>query len=663
MSVERMKTVGVIGRIADMDRICRAIVLDGSMHMLNALSELNSNYFKLSASEENIEAIEESTQLSPYSGSRDFAKDEEMIKSLYSIFDFTPALYEGSIGFNHDYGKLMEEIQGEYHSVKELWDEIEDKKILVEEKKGYIKNLNYLKNLNMEVGQLVNLKYLKFRLLIVSRENYGRLKGNYENIPSSILRIATEDDNVIVMSVAPKSFDEEIERLFISLNYQELKLPSGYLGTAQDIIEKIQSEIKTILNEIKDMKSSVQKLKGDIGPIIKKAYSVMELEKKVEKIKKEGAAGKKLFFLFGYVPKSRVKILQKELWDNFGSNIILIIDDAKIKETAKVPPTKFKNNWVIRPFEALIRMYGLPSYDEVDPTVFFGLSYMLLFGAMFGDLGQGLIILLAGLYLTYKKRRVNLGGVLSRLGGSSMIFGLLYGSVFGKEDLIPAILIRPMANINTVLIWAIVLGVILMTISFIYSLINNWKKQNVEEGLLGREGLVGFIFFWTLILAVANSQLSFVKIPLKLFVIVMVILLLLNVFKQPISNKLKGSKKLYNEGAVDYYTEAGFGVVETLLSFLSNTISFIRVGAFALNHAGLYLAFETMAEMSNSGMASILILVLGNAIIIGLEGLIVFIQGLRLEYYELFSRYYSGEGVEYTPVRLNYSNSLREEIF
>lgn len=663
MAVEKMKTVGIVGRIDDMDRICRSVVLNGSMHMLNALSEINSNYFKLSASEEHIEAIEESIQIEPYSKTRDFAKDEEMIKSLYDIFDFKPAIYVSSIGIEHDYGKMIKEIEEEYRSIKELWDEIEDKKKQVEEKKTYIKNLNYMKNLNMDIGELINLKFLKFSLLRVSRENYGRLKGNYENIPSLILRLTAADDNVVVMSAAPKSFDEEIERLFTSLNYQHLKLPTGYSGAAVEIIEKLKVEIKAILDEIKGLKDSIQKRKGDMGPVIKKAYAAMELEKKVEKVKKEGAMGKKLFFLFGYVPKSRVKGLQKELWDSFGSDIILVIDDAESEEEAKAPPTKFKNNWVIRPFEALIRMYGLPSYNEIDPTIFFGLSYMLLFGAMFGDLGQGLVILLAGLYLTYKKKRVNLGGVLSRLGGSSMIFGLLYGSVFGNEHLIPALFIRPMANINTMLILAIALGVILMTISFIYSLINNWNKHNLEEGLLGREGLVGFLFFMTLILAVANSQLGFIDMPIKFFIMIMAVLLLLNVFKQPIANMLKGSKKLYDESVVDYYTEAGFGVVETLLSFLSNTISFIRVGAFALNHAGLYLAFETMAEMISSGIGGILILVLGNAVIIGLEGLIVFIQGLRLEYYELFSRYYSGEGVEYTPVRLNYSNSLKEEMF
>ena len=253
MAVERMKTMGIIGRISDMDKICRAVVLNGSVHLLNALSEINSNYFKITASEENIEAIEESAQLSPYSGSKSFDEDEEVIKSLYGIFDFKPVLYSGLLGIEHDYGHMMEEIKSHYHSIKDLWTKIEDKKRLVEEKKSYIKNLSYMRNIDMNVGDLLNLRYLRLRLFIVTRENYGRLKGNYENIPSLILRLATQEDSVTVLSVAPRSFDEEIERLFISLNYQELRLPEGYTGSAQEIIDKLNMEIK-ILAEIRQMK-------------------------------------------------------------------------------------------------------------------------------------------------------------------------------------------------------------------------------------------------------------------------------------------------------------------------------------------------------------------------------------------------------------------------
>ncbi|HRS21002.1 MAG TPA: V-type ATPase 116kDa subunit family protein, partial [Clostridia bacterium] len=279
-------------------------------------------------------------------------------------------------------------------------------------------------------------------------------------------------------------------------------------------------------------------------------------------------------------------------------------------------------------------------------------SYMLMFGAMFGDLGQGLIVLLAGLFIGYRTANKSFGGILTRLGASSMIFGALYGSVFGSEELIGALLIRPMANINTMLVSAIVLGIILITISYIYSLLNHYSSGNIEEGLFGREGLAGFLFFLTLILGALGKATGKLTVGIGLPLGAMVVLLLVMVFKQPLSGLLTG-RRLYEESPGDYYIEAGFGVIETVLSVASNIISFIRVGAFALNHVGLYIAFATMAEMLNSKAGGIMVLIIGNIFIIGLEGLIVFIQSLRLEYYELFSKYYSGYGVEYKPAGLS----------
>lgn len=131
-------------------------------------------------------------------------------------------------------------------------------------------------------------------------------------------------------------------------------------------------------------------------------------------------------------------------------------------------------------------------------------------------------------------------------------------------------------------------------------------------------------------------------------------------FKKPLTALLFRQPAVYHEGKKEYYIEGGFDLVETLLSLLSNTISFIRVGAFALNHVGLFLAFTTMANLSNNRAIGAVILIAGNIIIIGLEGLIVFIQGLRLEYYELFSKYYTGDGIAYSPFKLNLETEERK---
>jgi V/A-type H+-transporting ATPase subunit I len=321
------------------------------------------------------------------------------------------------------------------------------------------------------------------------------------------------------------------------------------------------------------------------------------------------------------------------------------------------PPTKLRNNWFTQPFESIVNMYGTPSYNELDPTSFVAISYIIMFGFMFADVGQGFVFLLAGLIMKYKKSRPNLGGVLSRIGASSMIFGCLFGSVFGNEEVIKPLLIRPMENINQILASGIVLGIIFTSIGFIFSLINAFKRKDLEEGIFGKNGLAGMLFYWIALYTVFNmyTKRPFV-LPLGFIKITLIVLLALIVVKEPISNLILKRKPLYKEGTGDYYVESGFGLLETLLSMLSNTISFIRIGAFALNHVGLFVAFATVANMVKSTSASIGVLILGNIIIIGLEGLIVFIQGLRLEYYELFSKYYNGDGQEYNPIRLHYSN-------
>ncbi|MDF5581233.1 V-type ATPase 116kDa subunit family protein, partial [Vibrio parahaemolyticus] len=157
------------------------------------------------------------------------------------------------------------------------------------------------------------------------------------------------------------------------------------------------------------------------------------------------------------------------------------------KDEISNAPTKLKNNWLFKPFEMLVKMYGTPAYNELDPTPFLSLSYMFLFGMMFGDLGQGFVILLAGLLVGRKSK--TFGGLLTRLGASSMVFGTLYGAVFGFETIIPALLIRPFENINTMLIIAIGVGVTLLIIAYIHGIINAFKRKDIEEAVFGNKGI------------------------------------------------------------------------------------------------------------------------------------------------------------------------------
>ena len=650
MAVEKMKIVSIIGKLKDLDRTSRLVVMNGSTHVLNALSELSTNSLNLSASQEHMQTLHELAHLKPYAVRKDFFKDEAMIKFFQELFNLEPKINESYTSIGDDYESTTAELRKVHDTVRNISEGIRERTEKIEKLQHYLNNAGYLKNTGLKIEQIKKMHFISFRLLMLSNENYKRLMLNIENVPSAVFQVAALDGNVVIAVLTPESLRDEAGRIFTSLNYKELELPEGFSGTAEDVIKKIHDRINEEQRQVGDLKGSITALSGMYKDMVIRAYTLLELEKRAEKVKQHSALGHSMFFIFGFVPESEVENIRGEFQEKFDSSIVLIIDDVEDRSQGHAPPTKINNNKLFKPFETLIRMYGTPSYEELDPTPFFAISYMVLFGAMFGDLGQGLVILLAGLLIGHKMVDKSFGGILTRLGASSMIFGALYGSLFGSEEIIEPLLIRPMANINTMLISAIVLGIILITISYIYSLINLYNSRNVEEGLFGREGLAGFLFFLALLSGIwgkFTGLLVGIGVPIG----IMAVLLLVMVFKQPLSGLLTGHK-IFEESASDYYIEAGFGVIETILSVASNIISFIRVGAFALNHVGLYIAFATMAEMLHNRAEGIIVLVVGNVFIIGLEGLIVFIQSLRLEYYELFSKYYSGYGVEYRPVGL-----------
>jgi V/A-type H+/Na+-transporting ATPase subunit I len=659
MSVEKMQIIGIIGKKIFLNKVSRLVIVNGNMHMINALSRVNSTDFFLPPTEKNIAALEEEPFLKPYSKKRDFTKDEEIVNLLQDLFDIKPQIRTEYLNQNYNYHDFIKQFSDIYAKIRSTVDEVKGKSRLIEEKRNYINNLQYLSVFqHLDIGRLIRMKYLVFRLIRISRENYDKLKKNYENIPAVVLKVAVEGRYVIVASITPVTLEETLEKIFSSLNYMILPIPVELNGTVADMIKQLSQDIEEDQQYIDSLKKSLEDYREKYKDEFKKGYSRLQMEKKIEELKSEIAIGNNLFFMFGFVPISNISQLKSEIEKNFGDQLIILIDDVNKKSSSNIsPPTKLKNMNLFRPFETLVKMYGTPDYQEKDPTVFFGLTYMILFGAMFGDVGQGMILLMSGLILELILKRKSMGGILSRIGLSSIFFGFLYGSVFGSEEILPALVIRPMANINELLIISVIFGIILMLSSYIYSILNLSQDKNVAEGLFGRNGLVGLSFYILLLYTIYQVFIAHHDIT-PLLIVIMIGLLLLMLFRIPISQKFTGPNKHSRVFSINDYIEEGFGIIETILSMLSNTISFLRVGAFALNHVGLYIAFLTLAQMMSTSWGNWLVLILGNIIILTLEALIVFIQALRLEYYELFTKYYQGDGIEYIPIRMNNNTSF-----
>jgi V/A-type H+-transporting ATPase subunit I len=283
-----------------------------------------------------------------------------------------------------------------------------------------------------------------------------------------------------------------------------------------------------------------------------------------------------------------------------------------------VAPLILDNPWWAQPFELFARAIGMPSRSEVDPSPLLALVAPLLFGYMFGDVGQGALLLAAGLAL---RRRLAGAGLLIAGGAAAIVFGFLFGSVFSREDLLDAIWLHPLREPLLLLGVPLAFGALLLILGQVLAAVEAyWRGEFIawlqgEAGMLcaylgAACGLFDAAFFW---LAGAG--------------IVWYIA----------GHAVKENNLLAVFSGLGSALELGFQLAV-------NTLSFARVGAFALAHAGLSSAIVTLADASANTAVAGLIMLAGNAVVIALEGLVVSIQTTRLVLFEFFIRFLRGEG-------------------
>lgn len=651
MTVEKMVMVNLIGHLSSIDEITKSIIIFGNMHVINAMSEINSAKLTINVNEKNKKQLMEIEYIKPYTNDRDYKNFKEKVEILNSLKKNLLADKVSTEELITNYNVLSTELDNIVNKIENVYKKYTEKKASVAEWKAAIESYKYIEKLHIPVEGLRNMKNFRFSLMKLSSDNVVKLRHNYSNIPSIVLEIAKEKEYTVFAVFTPIIFMVESERIFKALNYEQISLDSSLYGTPAQIIAKIKNIISIFEQESVEIEKQLKEFIVQYGKNISILLDSVQLEMKSELLKNQLAASEDFFYLCGWIPISKLRNF-KTIIDRYEDKVLLIVKNADDEKIKTIPPTKLKNNQIFKPFELMIEMYGLPSYGEIDPTIFFGLSYMILFGAMFGDVGQGFVFLICGLIIRRFKNMNATGGIAVNLGISSILFGVFYGSVFGFENVIEPVFIRPMENITQILIYAVVFGVLLLIAGFIYSLVNNIRKRDMKNGLFGKNGVAGLTLYLLAIVFILTKYYN-VTIFLGCFwVLIFTILILLIIIKEPIAKLIENKRPLFSKSKPDYFIEESFGAVEAVLSMFTNTLSFIRVGAFALNHVGLFLAFSTLALMIENNIGSVLVYIVGNIIIIGLEGLIVFIQGLRLEYYELFSKYYEANGIAFKPITL-----------
>jgi V/A-type H+-transporting ATPase subunit I len=446
--------------------------------------------------------------------------------------------------------------------------------------------------------------------------------------------------------------------------FQSDPLPVSANATCDSLAAERRREQQAAVRELNRAQTEARTLAVEYAAPLGQLEQLAMRERQLLAAEQQCSRTEATVLLAGWAPEPAVAKIERRTRELSHGCMQLETAPAGAADAA-VPVLLQPPRW-LRPFARLVAAYGLPDYHELEPTLFVALSYPLMFGLMFGDVGHGSVLAVAGGLMCRRARRQRLqdvGRLLVIAGLASVGFGCAYGSCFGLEYFKSFALWRdPLAGDPASLMQlAIAIGVVVISVGLVLNVTNRLRRGNYVGGCFGRFGLAGLLFYWgTLTLLLGGNFLeahglmlpalaAFVGMPLAGWAL-----------KEPLArlvDRRHGRRPEPGEGWCVAALISLVAAFEALLSYLANTISFVRLAAYAMSHAALLAAAFALADQARhlplAGPAlAALVVILGNAGALVLEGVIAAVQALRLEYYEFFGKFLTGEGRPFQPFRL-----------
>lgn len=636
--IEKMKFLSITGPKADIDRMTETYLSKYEIHLENALSELTEvanlspfleiNPYKeaLSTIDSFYEQLEDPSQISP-----ELMDIEKAIKTVRAVQDGFRRLEEEKSRLQSEHAEILDPL----------------------------KIIRPFKNLNFDVSEILNFKYIHYRFGRIEKQYLQKFeKYIYDNLDTLFIKCGEDEMYVYGVYFVPEHQAHKVHAVYSSMHFERIFIPNEYHGTATEAFEKLDTRHREIHKALDANKEASRKFLQDNSTKIVSAKAALDACSSSFDIRKLAACTpgdtNTFYILCGWMTEKDALAFQKDIQND--EKIFCLMEDQKAPATQK-PPTKLRNPKLFKPFEMYVKMYGLPAYNEMDPTWFVAITYSFIFGAMFGDVGQGLVLFLGGLFL-YKTKKMDLAGIISCAGVFSVFFGFMYGSFFGFEDVLKAIWLKPMnqmmdvplvGRLNAVFVIAIGFGMFIILICMVFNIINSIRRGDTEKTWFDSNAVAGLVFYGSIVLTI-GLFISGKKLPAAAILVIMFgVPLLLMFLKEPLTNLVEKKSRILPEQKGMFFVQSFFELFEVLLSYLSNTLSFLRIGAFAVSHAAMMEVVLMLAGATNGGSPNWVVVVLGNIFVCAMEGLIVGIQVLRLEYYEIFSRFYAGNGREFKP--------------
>lgn len=644
MSIEKMEFVNISGHTKDLDAALVKLSECGCFHIESAskVAKKKSGYTTLKEDNPYTPLLRTMNEISARSGisfkSMDFSDVEN--DSLASLEKYLS-----------DVRDTLDEYKAAERQARE--------QLSIHEQAMY--QVDHLQGITADFQQIFHCEYIKIRLGRLPADSFAKLPY-YDDKPFFFIHFTQEQEYYWGMYLVPAAYLEEVEEIFEELYFERTRIPDFVHGDAETASSELH---KMVEDDKKEIESCVKQLNEFM--LLKteklcKIFSRLKTQHDNFDLRNKAVIVNDKFCIVGFVPREDSEHFSEMLGDIESVEVTMQHADVNGKLP---PPIKLKDNRFSKPFSLFVEMYGLPSYNGINPTNFVAVTYMLLFGIMFGDFGQGVVLAIFGA-LMGKFKKWAMGPIISRVGISAAIFGLLFGSVFGYEELLDPVYerlgisflpIKVMDNVAPILVATIAFGVLLIMISILINIVSGIKNKDYENALFSNNGIAGLVFFGSILGGLVSTLLGAKVFSVPYVLLLIVLPLILMFMREPLACMVKGKKYKMEGGVVDFIAANFFEVFEFLLSYVSNSLSFVRVGGFAISHASMMLVVMALAN-GMSGAASPFMVVFGNVFVMGIEALLVCIQAMRLEFYELFSRFYSGDGVPFTPVKINYDETI-----
>ncbi len=459
----------------------------------------------------------------------------------------------------------------------------------------------------------------------------------------------------LILLLGDKDKSDDFDRTLNVAGFSHHNIPERYLIDYEEGMDLIEMDLWAARDQLAEIKQNLNKHREKWVQTLSYWRKVLSIQLILLKATGNFGYVGDVAVVSGFLPLLKKDEILHGLAERFAGRYFIEYKAAEEQGRVSVP-TKLRNWKIFRPFEMFVKNYGLPRYNDIDPTPFVAVSFLIMFGMMFGDVGHGMILAAAGAAMAFLPYRFfvamrDLGKILMMSGISGIGFGFLFGSIFGIESdsVLPALWMRPAEgeNLNVLLGTSLIIGVVVISLGIILNIIQALRQRDPAKALVGQWSLSSLVFYWMLLgLIIFYTTGHSIDMPTGIIALIVALPLILIVAGQFAVHH-------FGKSADEEEFEIAsllFEPIEILMNLFTNSASFLRVAAFGLAHAALTMVTFILKDMTPSAGLNFISMPLQHLFIIALEGMIVTIQCLRMEYYEFFSKFFKGDGTEFVPL-------------